>query len=361
MRFHSTTESVGNGEITQLALIECVVAASAYVLVGIHLGTFRHLALPIAFAPLLLLRTEGSMRWGLLKYEQVSNTLAEVAAGGSWMATPIWLLFGVLAAFAGCGIRIVSTLFWAAKNPLATLRLIPQNWVRQSFCTDFFFAPEIVPGESQMRDSPTSPILPFRDVLKEVIRAEHKWFVFVFLALPLLVIGFLPSLCYRISFKATALAYAPFVWVAHVTLDSSKEVKFRLKRITNGELEKTRRWLSGLIVSAIGAKVALSRGWVDVSAVLAKFPSQRLIESLLIPRVWPWWVITLGIDALLTFSLLYYADAALARIEGNHPWGGAAVGPTISTVSFVRASLSIATMSHFFLVALMSVAGKWIT
>ncbi|MFZ0772849.1 MAG: hypothetical protein WCA49_17000 [Candidatus Sulfotelmatobacter sp.] len=173
---------------------------------------------------------------------------------------------------------------------------------------------------------------------------------------PFALLGFLPSLLYRLSFKATSLAYAPFVWVAHATLRTPDSARLRLERITKGELEKTRRWVSGLVATALVAKFALSHGWIDVTTALAKFPSRRFVESLLVPNVWPWWQVTLGIDALVTFCLLYYADAALARLEGEGAWREETITKTISTASFFRASLGIVTMSHFFYVALTTVA-----
>ncbi|MEK6301018.1 MAG: hypothetical protein AABO41_09880 [Acidobacteriota bacterium] len=71
---------------------------------------------------------------------------------------------------------------------------------------------------------------------------------------------------------------------------------------------------------------------------------------------WPWWQITLGIDALLTFFLLFFADAALARIDSQRVWRDETVLRTSSTIAFLRAALSIATMSHFFYIALTTIA-----
>ena len=64
----------------------------------------------------------------------------------------------------------------------------------------------------------------------------------------------------------------------------------------------------------------------------------RSVHSLVVPDGWPWWQITLGADALLTFFLLFFADAAL------------------SAVSFLRAALNLLTISHFFRIALVAVA-----
>ena len=174
--------------------------------------------------------------------------------------------------------------------------------------------------------------------------------------LPVLVIGYLPPLIYRVTFKATAVAYAPFVWVAHTTLQNPLSLKIRLERITKGELEKVRRAFSWIIVATLAGKLGLILGLVDRSRIVEKFPSQKFVESLVVIDLWPWWQITLGADALLTFFLLYFADAALARVETQRVWQEETVLKTLSTVAFLRSALSILTMSHFFYIALVAIA-----
>jgi hypothetical protein len=174
----------------------------------------------------------------------------------------------------------------------------------------------------------------------------------IYLTFPLLIIGFLPSLTYRITFKATSIAYLPFIWVAHATLSSDLSAKIRLERFTKGELEKTRRALSLIICTTLLAKLLFVCGWLERSRFEGKFPSNRFIESVVIPYGWPWWQINLVVDAALTFILFFFADAALARIETEKIWREGSVLGTLSTISFLRASLSIVTISYFFYVAL---------
>ena len=169
---------------------------------------------------------------------------------------------------------------------------------------------------------------------------------------PLLVIGYLPSLIYRVTFKATALAYVPFIWAGHATLQNPLSLKIRLERITKGELEKVRRRLSWIIVTTWAAKIALIFGWINLSYIESKYASQKFVESLVVPDGWPWWQMTLGADALLTFFPLYFADAALARLGSQQTWREEIVVNAVSLVSFLRAVLSLATISHFFYLAL---------
>ncbi len=101
----------------------------------------------------------------------------------------------------------------------------------------------------------------------------------------------------------------------------------------------------------LAAKLALILGWIDRAHFETYFPSTKLLETVLAASHWPWWQITLGLDALLTFLLLYFADAALARLDSPPAWREPFVLGTLSTTSFLRGALSLATITHFFLVA----------
>jgi len=224
----------------------------------------------------------------------------------------------------------------------------------------------LVPIYLLIRHSILLPLgLPKFSILSAVRRLVGEFFVLAVrllklcILLPLLVIGYLPPLIYRITFKATAVAYAPFVWVAHTTLQNPLSLKVRLERITKGELEKVRRAFSWIIIATLLGKLGLVWGLVDRSRIVDKFPSQKFVESLVVIDLWPWWQITLGADALLTFFLLYFADAALARVDSQRVWQEETVVKTLSTVAFLRAALSVITMSHFFYVALISLAPAW--
>ena len=350
MRFHSTPESALNGEITILAIIETIAAISLYVWAGLHLGTFKYLGLAVISAPLMLFRTRASADWGLKLYQR----LCWANASGSF-DTPYWelnllvrplLLVGT--PVAGVAIRVASTVRCLITRPHEALGEIPRNWLRQSVCTDFFHPPEIVPLEALEENR----VLRFAHIL-HVVRAENISKVDLSLMfLPFIVIGWLPSLIYRVSFKATAIAYAPIIWLVHSTLQNPLPLKTRLERITKGEIEKTRRGLSWIIAGMLAAKLAFIHSLIDRTRFESYFPSTKLLETTLAAGHWPWWQITLGTDALLTFLLLYFADAALARLDTPHAWREPFVLGTLSTTSFLRGAFSLATMSHFFLLAL---------
>lgn len=369
MRSHSTVQSAIKLEITKLAILECLLSVAVYVGIGVYFGTFKYLAWAIVVAPLMLFRTEASSKWGLHRFGKweerfvynkwlgIRSPDRPILIKGRFLRPYLTLLMfvrGVVSALVGTGIRIFATFFWSVRTPIRTLKEAPSNWLRQTLCTDFYHPPEMFPGRS----------MPFSDVLRRmaIFQKAGRGLVLYYAAqsVPFYLIGYLPPIIYRVSFKATALAYAPFIWVAHSTLGNPLSVKARLERITKGELEKVRRLASWPILAALVTKVALLNGWIDLSHVTAQFPSQKLMSNIFVPNSWPWWQITLVSDAVLTFLLLFFADAALARLDGKKAWRAKTVLNTVSGVSFLRATLSLATISHFFYLALSEVSPHFI-
>ncbi len=73
MRFYSTPLSALNGEITTLAIIECIVSVLGYVAAELHLGTLRYLAFAVAAAPIAQLRTDAASRSALMAYNRFAG------------------------------------------------------------------------------------------------------------------------------------------------------------------------------------------------------------------------------------------------------------------------------------------------
>ncbi|MFZ0749072.1 MAG: hypothetical protein WAM70_06910, partial [Pyrinomonadaceae bacterium] len=327
------------------------VSISVYVGVGLYLGTFRYLAFAVVFAPLMLFRTERSIDWGLTIYAKFLDRLNE----SNLSETATFLVWVFSTPIVGTGIRIAATVYWAMRNPLQTIKDAPQNWLRQALCTDIVHPPEILPleivrGKGKSDNITTFQFLP--EVMKEYPETWQRAIV-VALFLPVILLGWLPSIFYRVSFKATALAYAPFIWVAQSTLRNPLSLKTRLERIKEGEMEKVRRGLSYIILATMTAKLALVFGMVDRAYIESKFPSQKVVSTIVLLDRWPWWQITLTADAVLTFLLLFFSDAALARLETQQKWSDELVLSSVTTGTFIRALLSIATICYFFYLALL--------
>lgn len=353
MRSYSTPQSALDGEITKLAIVECIVSVALYVGAGFYLGTFRYLAIAIVLAPLTLFRTERSAEWGLELYKRWFKVI------GRWSPPRRMLAIAVMTPVVGTMIRVVSTVYLSVRTPLQTLKDTPQNWLRQSFCTDFAHPPEIVPLEASADNDDVAQFLDFLEMLRQ---ESMGWRIALTLAVsPLLVLGWLPSLIYRVSFKATALVYMPLIWVARATVGNTMSLKGRLERIKDGEIEKVRRYFSGVVLGTLATKLLLVYGLMEPGELAAKFPSQKFVTSFVVPDSWPWWQTTLGVDALVTFFLLFFADAALARIDDQRAWGDGVVVNTVSTVSFLRAALSVATIAGLFYLALGVAAPEFVS
>ena len=356
-------------EITKLAIIETVLAVAIYAYLGIHMGTFKYLALAVVFAPLMLFRTKESAEWGILVYGKwhkktdaiVDKTINSKFLLDSRLGDITFYLGIVLSTIAmvlgGIIIRITATVYWGVRRPLSTLKEAPGNWLRQSLCTDFFHPPEIVPLEA-LRWNNESERITFISTIKDIIGMNGfgEKLVWSMVASPVVIIGYLPPLIYRVTFKATSIAYLPFIWVIRETLSSTVSVKERLKRFKDSEIEKTRQKISWFIIFTLIGKFLYVYGWLERSRFEDKFPSTRFIDDVVNPYGLPWWQFTLGVDAALTIILIYFPGLALYRIEQKKIWSENFALNTVSTISLLRATLSIVTISFFFYVALKNAA-----
>jgi hypothetical protein len=355
MRSYSTPESAHLGEVTKLAIAEALVSVALYIGICTYIGSWRSLSLIVVGAPLMLFRTEVSAEWALgywMRWFTLTEDVFREGVEPSLKTSVIAFGYVLVTPVVGIVLRLAGTIYWAVRMPLYTLKETPRNWFRQTLCTDFMHPPEIVPMESLNARVMKHSL--YTHLLVGVLETKGVgWKIFALvLSSPILLIGYFPSAVYRVSFKATSIVYAPFIWAARSTIRTPLPLKLRLERITKSELEKVRRGFSWMVIGSFAAKAGLVLGLVDPKVLTEKFASVRTAELFLVPNGWPWWQLTLLTDAVLTFILLFFADAALARHDGSHPWPERTVLDVTSTISFVRVTLSILTIAHFFGVAL---------
>lgn len=374
MKLVATQASVDAGIPSALAFVECLVAVLIYSLICLHLGTLLPYSLAIAAAPLLLLRTTRSTEMALRHYtwlmQRLTNSLDRLPsyrirdvpfprkltvlaiALVVWIASVIVLSAYIPISALSC--RIGTTIWCALRFPLESLKSIPANWYRQALCTDLTIAPELLPGESQHAE-----FLPrFHDLIQGIRdeARERSWvFTFPFL-IPLLVIGYVPVLLLRLSFKASSFAYLPLVWVTHASLNTGKPISFRLERIVSSHLENVRRLVSVLVAGATLMKLAFAAGLITPEVMKEKEKDVFAGQALVNMSDWPPWQIFLLIEAALTFFLWFFADAALARIKHDVPWPAQTVKHVFELATFVRAALGIVTVAIFLVSAVVHVA-----
>jgi hypothetical protein len=382
MRIHSTAASIEAGEVTWLAIGECILATVAYLVVAYRLRTFHYYALAIALAPLALLRTDAASRWALERYRHVNangmrlflqwqyhrrNILIEIARA--------LFVFVVIFAWGFIG-RTVGVIYWAIRQPVSALKQMPGNWVRQALCVDSYAPPEIVPGEDadhwnfevdrsgeRRHFSIPSTMLTFRRVFLPsslpLTRYEipkipgskanlRKW-THRLLDIAVGIALFAPVYCfpalYRVSVKATCVVYAPFVWVAGATASWTDTFNARLRRIVKGEFEKSRRRFAYTVLGLAVAKLAFTLGWIDgkeaAHKLWALIGSVKLATEFLDSKGWPLWQWAFISDAAITILLFWIGDAILSRMDDKESYQPVWVADAFAVVAFARAAIAV--------------------
>jgi len=351
MRFRSTPDSIARGEPTVLAAVECVLSVVVYGMIAVYWQTIAHIAVAVACAPLFLLRTRYSTARALKQWELHWARLLCPDSTSLANDNPFSVLLD------GLTFRVEATVVGFIKFPRQTIISIPGNWFRQSLCTDFFFPPEIVPGESR---SPiaisTGRIIMLGGEVRDRQRYGllARWAYFLG-ATWYALICYPPALLLRISFKATCIAYVPLIFIARSAQASRESPTWRLERFKSGAPEKYRRILAGLVLVTLVGKEAVFRVIINPPSIEQIISSAKyagwFVEHL------SWWQISLAFDALVTFIIFLYADAALAKIKaGRADVGGRAV-TVVNILSFLRGLSAGVAVFFAFVGALLTVAG----
>jgi hypothetical protein len=375
---------VENGEASILAVMESILAVSAAMFIAFRWDYTTHIAFGAIVAPFLMMRTDRSTILGARFFDRARGWLEKDSDGVEFpeRLTPsyfgdalVMAVVALLLAASALVIRVAATLITTARYPGESLKAIPSNWRRLALAVDISRPPELIPGidihmdvfsEDHSWISFDYVLRRLRDGLLTLSKDPAREFPYLmeveeprrglairelrlramlscgFFLLPVLVLGYVPALAYRWSFKATSIVYLPLIWVARTTLRKSLELKDWLKQIKEGdELEKTRRVWSVFVLGLLGTKALYVLGWISLEALAAKIPEGNLRELYLMPEVIPWWQWAAFINGLLTFSLLYFASWAMPRIEGEKPaWKHENVERTVQGLTFTRGVLS---------------------
>ena len=357
MRAFSNRQSVEKREVTKLALIEVLISCSCYLAVGMWLGTLEHLAWAVLLAPLTLLRSDASVAGGISLGEraieryfapidriaQESPEKLEAILGRVppliWhtIVSPLVFLCTIPLALTFMVIRVLTTIRFALAAPLWSR--VADNWRRQVLCTDLVCVPEVLPKFSEAKHQG----FVFERALEEI--GERETIPGVLFMIAITALFYLPPVLYRLTLKATSLVYAPLIWVISTTLESKLPLATRLEQLRDkSDIEKTRRWWSGAIVlPVLFGKTLLTLGWIRSETISERLPSAELISIYVIPDGFAPWQIAAGLNALLTFALLYIAGAAGARVQLG-VLSSTLVERTINAIGFTRGLLSIYTV-----------------
>ncbi|MHB1880816.1 MAG: hypothetical protein ACYCPA_01180 [Acidithiobacillus sp.] len=221
-------------------------------------------------------------------------------------------------------IRLVTIFQDAFTHPIDVLKSMPDNWRRQSLCTDIFYPPEMFPLENKfVRQNPFGVHLPtfsaavtaFRKFTAQnrgsVLGRMLSYLIFIVFLYPYLL-----SVIYRVTFKATSIVYLPFSWATSVRFFFAECWPFQAKRILEGKLEALRRKVSHFLALVFAFKFLLIYNLISPAVVISKIGSEKFAKIFILNNFWPLWQDILLVNVVITYCLYWMADVAMA-MEGK--------------------------------------------
>jgi len=233
MRFLSNDISSRAAEPSVLSIIETLLAMMASIWIGMHFGSWWHILVGAAMAPLLLMRTDESCKVGIQSFDSVGvylNPRWERIERSTFVdklqnrSPYIRLLFATFVVF-GCSIgfvfiaiasRVCAFMISVATSPGKSIAAIPGNWWRLALATDVFTSPEILPEPLNEGFPATKMALPtdfrvyhmFSKMPKEPFADPFECIELIAAFTVIAPVAF----AYRISVKSTALVWFPLLW-----------------------------------------------------------------------------------------------------------------------------------------------------
>ena len=373
MRLWSTEESVRAGEPSFLAIAETLAAMAVSVWIGVHFGTWMHIAIGACIAPLLLLRTEPSCRSGVAYAQRLGDRLVGAGPGKSADSTlaDVWQLFSfmvrltILILIAPL-VRVFVTCVHVAASPMLSLRAIPVNWWRSILSTDSAIAPEWLPLPDQIPPSDlehgvlaiarVSRLLRF--ICIEAPRADNcKWHEVAFasafvlpLFSPLLIVAVICGLTYRWSIKSTAIVWLPLLWALKPAKPADRDWDKHLR--IESDLRKPQlvaAW-STFCLFVLAVKYALWAGQFELAMKaeawrgvlsgwgvrVADSPLADAIIAAVRPGAIPLWQVAIFVNSLLGLCLWLKIRSWLAHFKHGVPPTDQSITRTLAVTFFFR-------------------------
>jgi len=170
------------------------------------------------------------------------------------------------------------------------------------------------------------------------------WMVVILgaLATPLRVILFLPALAYRFSLKASALTYAPLLFVVEGSVVQYDDPIFEFQKEQEAVLPATRRWAANLLGAFLLAKIAFRTALTTGSTAIERyFP--RLPWQLDPKWIYPWEIAS-GLVVFLTFLIWLLTRDTLWRSKQGTLRSLWKVARVVRSCQSLRSVLSIYTI-----------------
>jgi hypothetical protein len=341
IRWHSRCEGFADGDISILAIIETVTAVAAVIAVSSYLGSLTYIAGLALVAPFALLQTDQSRSlgirilrrlqwWTRLKTHDKSDSriasairiVTIVISSSVYLLQPLFLLLQaisferryqelsvflswllvifvapfyllILALTLPLLVRTTATLLGAIWYPIITLRAVPTNWKNLVLCKDVLDEPEVVPGYlDAVSTGEISADLRILNFLRGLARrplprvfcdlgaGTFLHFTVVVYAIPMALLLYVPYYSARWALKSTAAVWAPLLWLASTSNDSTLTLRLRLRIIAEDATSRTVYAFSWMaLIFMVGLQLGLipsSEESVSVLDRIAVFLQQPL-------------------------------------------------------------------------------------
>ncbi len=152
------------------------------------------------------------------------------------------------------------------------------------------------------------------------------WALYITILVILGIVWFLPAFAYRYSLKATAIFYIPIIWILHDGFIDASKFQHKLEDILTAPFEKFKRWYSGfvilfLVIGPAALYFMFNQWWQQLTGWLkAMHPAVLVLLSPFLPTEpnglnLRGWHLFRGVNAVLTFLLLFWADGKIRQIK----------------------------------------------
>ena len=354
MRLTSTPKSARAGEPSLLAIAETLAAMGASAWIGVHFGTWTHMAVGACIAPLLLLRTEESCQYAV-HYIKDFVAWVDTKPGTAWA-----FIFGALAVPV-TAIRVWATLVHVIPHPVIALSAFPGNWRRTTIALDSATSPEWIPLPADMSEHPDTlrefgQVYPLARLLLSECRDAAKargWegriglvILAVFIIGPLFVTAAVSGLAYRWSIKSTAIIWAPMLWALRPPKPKGEAWSAHLKLRATSDFNRIVVIFSTVVLLGFVVKYALFvaehklamraeawQGWLGER--LGEF-----VAAFVRPGEIPIWQLASATNAVLAIVVFFMVRSWLRHAEVGLPAPDARIDRMLGVLYFFRRLLT---------------------
>lgn len=329
MRLVSSPESVKRSEVSMLAILETLAAIALVFFLSARFNTLRWLASAMCVAPLLLLRTEQSTKFGIEWIDRWldwlgDSTIEKIKGPATFYWLPVYFL-GLV--WGGIAVRVGATLWGVLTEPISALRAIPKNWSRVILAMDSRFAPEFIPEHPRITLPREFP--------------EFTWPEFLGGMIPLVVILFLPALFYRWSLKATSIIYAPLVFIVHTTFRRTSDLRTKLELIKRSDLTRILVIYAICYIAAFSLKLVFMMNLPGFADWWNESPVRQFAALYVAPAQIPKWQLASLANCGFALGTWFLARYALLRIDVGKPWPESTVQGALGFTTGLRTLLAL--------------------